>query len=1093
MQILFEHKKRPTVPNTLHGTINQITKAMFHAFINTYISESDFYIVTEDTAFGDFDDLVLVTSEGKVTAIQYKHVKKVTAETEISTNDIITAGGNGKELMFYKYYHSLITQRPQWENEPNLTLELASNSPIDQTLSACIDPNTKQFYEKFFTGETKFPALILKIIIASILKHNNKLNFDDPTDRTPYLNYLDLLLLNYKVNENLLEKLFQALKPRGKKCQNDNEKIKVIKEVVKSLRDSKKNSEKEWEKLSKLFREAIIPYSGITHFDVIRTSVCAEEEKVIKFLKKLKFSHSEPSKNQTILDIKNKLSTQFSLGKDATDILYNTFFYCFTKWLASESATHISNADIKNKFLEWQSQLQLQQWIGISSAYQKSLVTTIDEHQFNRDALIAPLNNFKESENRGLVIFGDRGIGKSTLICQYIGLVKKLDSDCLMLDINTIIKSFSSVEPINRCSFDFFQACQIIAIENCEDAINYPQELIKLFERLLSKSPKNIKFIFSFRANNFKLEEKLFGISTDFIELLEMPKLDKKNVIEFFPFIFKLSEPNKQVTLYQKPQPNVLLDNLICHPFYLNLLVMYHKRNGTLTVTFSSKDDFINEVLESLLTTSQLSVVRRLVYLISQSKETRILATSANKNDLKALINQGIVIEKEGDYGFSHKLYEEWALRVVIEMRLKCMIESNDNITLIYQDIMRSLPSNQKEIFIYLGESTALREHRRLFSPITFDQEFIENNNISFLKNSIENRNYDFVQNTSILYVLVDSAPEALLLQLLEMTNVFRFRTWLSDANFSQDFYTVLIRSFCISKNMILAGTLFYQTLKKLDQFGLDKGFDSLYYMEKFFENAFAASQSPGLMCLKEKLHFLNFHCVSISSNSTVEKQCYFQYIYQGLLNAAYPSATGDALFAESRCYFVSGRGVNDGYVNYKGEYFGFCSNTTEACADYNCKAVRILVDFYNRKQKLELIHLNPLEDIIEIFESSLAAVSINPGTHSLDVVNVASIIAAEISLSDELLEILNSHISDKYKYIDNKFQENTTVNKESPVNAMFDPHQTYQLEKDHLSQIKVILQWRKENQYQTYQVEDIQPLLSQISIAAKTNTAKML
>ena len=80
----FDHQKRLTVPGTLHGTINQITKSMFQAFIRAYHRPGcDFYIVTEDTTFGDFDDLVIITSQGKVTAIQYKHVKTVTANTVI--------------------------------------------------------------------------------------------------------------------------------------------------------------------------------------------------------------------------------------------------------------------------------------------------------------------------------------------------------------------------------------------------------------------------------------------------------------------------------------------------------------------------------------------------------------------------------------------------------------------------------------------------------------------------------------------------------------------------------------------------------------------------------------------------------------------------------------------------------------------------------------------------------------------------------------------------------------------------------------------------------------------------------------------------
>ncbi len=149
MQTLFNHQKRPTVPGTLHGTINQIAKSMFHAFFMAYKTNKEFYIVTEDTTFGDFDDLVIVTADATVTAIQYKHTK-ITSSSSIGISDITTSSEEGKKLTFYKYYNSLEINRPDWILQHGLELELASNLSVEYQLSICIDVNSTHFTNAFF-------------------------------------------------------------------------------------------------------------------------------------------------------------------------------------------------------------------------------------------------------------------------------------------------------------------------------------------------------------------------------------------------------------------------------------------------------------------------------------------------------------------------------------------------------------------------------------------------------------------------------------------------------------------------------------------------------------------------------------------------------------------------------------------------------------------------------------------------------------------------------------------------------------------------------------------------------------------------------
>lgn len=78
------YPKRHTVPDTGHGPNYQIQQSMDWAFYYAYeVSEAkdqSFQLHTEDTTYGDFDDLVVITDKG-IEAFQYKHRKEEGAET----------------------------------------------------------------------------------------------------------------------------------------------------------------------------------------------------------------------------------------------------------------------------------------------------------------------------------------------------------------------------------------------------------------------------------------------------------------------------------------------------------------------------------------------------------------------------------------------------------------------------------------------------------------------------------------------------------------------------------------------------------------------------------------------------------------------------------------------------------------------------------------------------------------------------------------------------------------------------------------------------------------------------------------------------
>ncbi len=133
---------------------------------------------------------------------------------------------------------------------------------------------------------------------------------------------------------------------------------------------------------------------------MIRSNVHPDREQALLFLQKLQILYSEPNKDETIAQTKKELAQTFKTGKDATEILYHQFFYYFMEWLGNEQPIRITNVQIMAMFTEWHNRLlQLQQWIGISSAYQSKLVTTINNHTIPRDRVIPPFLTDAKSRN----------------------------------------------------------------------------------------------------------------------------------------------------------------------------------------------------------------------------------------------------------------------------------------------------------------------------------------------------------------------------------------------------------------------------------------------------------------------------------------------------------------------------------------------------------------------------------------------------------------------------------------------------------------------------------------------------------------------
>ncbi len=181
---MVDYNKRQTIPNTAHGTVYQIYNSIYYAFTYAYKQKIPFELHTEDTGYGDFDDLVLILPD-KVTAMQLKHRKEESAANskELSFSDFITGSSKGHKLTLYKYFDSL-SDKLATEKFDKHDFQLVSNYELPTELRRCIDPESGKFTDKFLSGDDSETWLTRTLIVASIeqnskneeIKKNNLLN-----------------------------------------------------------------------------------------------------------------------------------------------------------------------------------------------------------------------------------------------------------------------------------------------------------------------------------------------------------------------------------------------------------------------------------------------------------------------------------------------------------------------------------------------------------------------------------------------------------------------------------------------------------------------------------------------------------------------------------------------------------------------------------------------------------------------------------------------------------------------------------------------------------------------------------------------------
>jgi len=1055
-------EKRQTVPNTLHGTLNQVHQSMYHAFVLAYDRNIDFRLRTESIPLGDFDDLIIITAEN-ITAIQYKHT--LNPDNEIRLNDLITKNGGNKELMLHKYFKSLQEHRPGWQDEDYLELRLASNASLSESLAGYIDPHTHKFRKELFSAKDGEFAVKRKILVASILKHA----CDPAVSRKPisaesYIKFFEFLLGHQQYfPEAMIGKLYSAFPP-GKR---GSDKVSHLREQIKKYSSRPKSFQVTGNLFSFLECNAS-PHSGITYDDLLVIDECPEEKKaILRFLRRLSIDSAIPNDQETIATIKDMLEEIFHCGVDGTTVLYDACFIYFLEWLGSHEAIELSRDEIKDQFTTWHGRyIDLQRWIGVSTAYRQSISGAICGRYFEREDEIGHLKRFESSRKKALILSGERGMGKSALARAYMVVRRDVSqSDYLLLNLDVIMTSLAEPLLERRISFRYFNACRIIIIDNCENLSSYAESEIKKFHDLVQNTPRKVKFCFIIKSNMQNEPGETFGIPREKLTRLSIKPLNRIDIQRQFPEVNSLS--GSQLTLFKKMDAPPLVSDYLGRPFYLNLLMMYFQRKQNFHVDFSSTDNFIDSIVSVILTREEFALLRQLIYLLSKKQGTQMLSARGKLDNLVAL--NIVTMSSEGQYQFSHRLYEEWVLRLVVEQRVTQMIEANDSFPQLYTDLERVLPDHKREWLIYIGDHTPLNEHLKLMDEENRESMWMRNNNLYYLFILLKLKEYRIIRNSrQLFYLLVDCVPVELLYFFLKIVSDRNTSfNLLGGSEFGDFVNVILVRCLCLSEDLMKTGFLFHSILHKIDnRFTTGKRAHS-YFMERFFTSVFATCYSVGIMSHGAKLEFLRHH---VRSEESREDLHYFQYIYHGLLKAA-QDESGDSSYPEIASFFSEDGGYLylDGYVNFKGEERWFKGENTFS---YHVESARLLIEGYNHFNEDNLFELR---DILSIFETNLNAVggalAEDGYIDNLHIKDVASLIASTINMDAEL----HSEMSEKLKMEKDKnnMEADEFLEKikepRSSLHSYKKPELIHQLLHHQHERVEVILAWRATNDFKPY------------------------
>lgn len=295
-----------------------------------------------------------------------------------------------------------------------------------------------------------------------------------------------------------------------------------------------------------------------------------------------------------------------------------------------------------------------------------SIPKTINEKTISRDDKISDLLSLLE-ENDRIVVTGDKGAGKSSLMCQaYEKISEKYTTLFLRCDDYLGIKNYDELNEFIIPEHDFLKSInkisteteKLVVIFDSLDAISRNEKSMNIFKYFLKMiwGTRRVKTICSVRSYDYEYSPSI--TQTDWGKRYNLELLTKE-------------ERDHTLSELNNPQISDELKNILNNPLHLKLLSLILQRSPDADFTkikdeIELYDEYWNEYVEKLENAEQ---IRNTLYGIAQEMSTKqrvsiLYENLETQNYLQEILSRNIVFRETStnQIRFFHHAFLDYVL-----------------------------------------------------------------------------------------------------------------------------------------------------------------------------------------------------------------------------------------------------------------------------------------------------------------------------------------------------------------------------------------------------------------------------------------------
>ncbi|MFA5959970.1 MAG: hypothetical protein WC785_05590 [Tatlockia sp.] len=424
---------------------------------------------------------------------------------------------------------------------------------------------------------------------------------------------------------------------------------------------------------------------------------------IYTFLTKLQFKFTCYNREKLKEEIKSKIQLKY---KTTNDAIYHAFFHEFYDWTLAQHPRTWSNIELSALLDGWHAKyISIERLCGLTQFRVQRVASKLNHH-FQRVEEMAALKTFyKDSNNNYLMVFGEGGIGKTTLIQAFYKEMQPRDGEMLFLSIYDL-PSCETLDSIARVGL-----VKILFIDDTELVFNNDALLTPLKNYLTRINlGLNLKLVLLTRAEKknelAQLVRQYSGLHQfASLEIKFLPIESVTNAIEQTQVEYKYLSIASILELHNQIKTNEGR-SLLTIPFYLTLFLLNPGSHFACSDVNALIDALINKrgevkkeggAHEKEEIKERKSILRKLLLQKEYNQEAMKLPVGVNKLSIESLIADNILSLFENRLYFSHRLFEEWTIHHLIKREFARLTEGQEH----PKKAVQSLATRLKNYYTY--------------------------------------------------------------------------------------------------------------------------------------------------------------------------------------------------------------------------------------------------------------------------------------------------------------------------------------------------------------------------------------------------------